>query len=286
MKYRAENTDLIYFVITKDSELVSAQTENNALILGISDCAAQKDAPGNETGKKCMIPLLRLRLEEYRIKSAYLRGITALNVRDNTIRHGKDRQLYKSETESLVKKLCAGGDMDIFSLNTVISDKNGSIELHAEINTEDGERAWYGIEFSCTKLTAEWEAFGETITEKLTLRQRAALIKENIPAVFLALGHKDTPATAKTAAGLALAYALSPIDLIPDFIPVLGYLDDVLILSGLIAIAVKLIPSDVLRECRIKAAKESIRPKKRWYYSLPIIIIWLIIMALIVKAVI
>ena len=87
-------------------------------------------------------------------------------------------------------------------------------------------------------------------------------------------------------AGLALAYALSPIDLIPDFIPVFGYLDDVLILSGLIAIAVKLIPSDVLRECRIRAAQESIRPRKRWYYSMPIIIFWIIIIALIVKAII
>ncbi|MCI7766681.1 MAG: YkvA family protein [Oscillospiraceae bacterium] len=135
-------------------------------------------------------------------------------------------------------------------------------------------------------MTAEWDAFGEIISEKLTLRQRAALLKENIPAVFLALGHKDTPAMAKISAGLALAYALSPIDLIPDFIPVLGYLDDVLILSGLIAIAVKLIPAEVLRECRIRAAKESLRPQKRWYYSLPIIMIWLLIIGLIVIAII
>ena len=284
MKYSAENTDLIYFHESKDSQLISAQIESNALILCVSDCIAQKDAPCNDTGKSCNIPKLWLRLEDHRIKNAWLRGITSLNVRDNTIRHGKGRQLYKSELEAVIKRLCAGGDIDIFSLGTVIADENGSTELHAEINIEDDERAWYGLIFTSSRITAEWEEFGDVIREKLTLRQRAALLKENIPAVFLALGHKDTPAMAKIAAGLALAYALSPIDLIPDFIPVLGYLDDVLILSGLIAIAVKLIPSDVLRECRLRAAKESIRPRKRWYYSLPIIIIWLLVIALIVKA--
>ena len=284
MRYCAENSDLIYFDITSDSELVSAQRGENGLVLCISDCAAKKDAPCNDTGKSRIIPKLWLRLEDHRIKSAYLRGITSLNVKDNSIKKIKERQLYKSELAPLEERLCSGEDIDVFSLAAVIPDEG--MELHAEINIEDISRAWYGIEFSCSRITAEWEEFGEVISERLTLRQKAALLKENIPAVFLALGHKDTPVTAKIAAGAALAYALSPIDLIPDFIPVLGYLDDVLILSGLIAIAIKLIPADVLRECRNKAAKESTRPKKRWYYSLPIIIFWLIIIGLIVKAII
>ena len=50
-----------------------------------------------------------------------------------------------------------------------------------------------------------------------------------------------------------VAYALSPIDLIPDFIPVLGYLDDVLLLPGLIWLTIKLLPPDVLQECRSQA---------------------------------
>ena len=173
--------------------------------------------------------------------------------------------------------------MDIFSLT--VQECDGGYELLAEINIEDDERKWYHIKFACSHITAVWEEFGEAINDKLTLKQRAAILKDYIPAVFLALGHKDTPLAAKIAAGAALGYALSPIDLIPDFIPVLGYLDDVLILSGLIAIAVKLIPNDVLAECAKKAAEGRVSPKKRWYYSLPIIIIWLIIIGLIVKAI-
>ena len=63
----------------------------------------------------------------------------------------------------------------------------------------------------------------------MTLKERASSLKRDIPAVFLALKAKETPALAKIMAFLTVAYALSPIDLVPDFIPVLGYLDDVLI---------------------------------------------------------
>jgi uncharacterized membrane protein YkvA (DUF1232 family) len=156
----------------------------------------------------------------------------------------------------------------------------------AEINIEDDERAWYRIEFACSRICAEWEGFGEAVREKLSLKHKAAMLKEYIPAVFLALGHKDTPMTARIAAAAALGYALSPLDLIPDFIPVLGYLDDVLILSGLIALAVKLIPRAVMTECLKKAAENRIMPRKQWYYALPVMIIWLILLGLIVNAVI
>lgn len=283
MKYFSENTGLEYFDLTY-SEINSLSISGNDLIICISDCTAGKDAPGNDTGKKRCIPKLWLTLSEYRIKSALLHGIPALNVKDNAVRKNKDRQLYKSEMASLSERLCGGGDMDIFSLT--VQECDGGVELCAEINIEDDERKWYRIEFVCSHITAEWEEFGEAINEKLTLKQRAAMLKKYIPAVFLALGHKDTPLTAKIAAGMALGYALSPIDLVPDFIPVLGYIDDILILSGLIAIAVKLIPDDVLAECAKKAAEGMVSPQKRWYYSLPVIIIWLIIIGLIVKAII
>lgn len=68
----------------------------------------------------------------------------------------------------------------------------------------------------------------------MSLRQRAENLKTDVPAVFLALKDKRTPAMAKIFAALTVAYALSPVDLVPDFIPVLGYLDDVIILPALV----------------------------------------------------
>lgn len=84
-------------------------------------------------------------------------------------------------------------------------------------------------------------------------KERAKQIKVDIPAVFIALKRKETPVIAKMLAGITIIYALSPIDLIPDFIPVLGYLDDVIILPGLIALTVRCIPPDIFAECRIHA---------------------------------
>lgn len=120
----------------------------------------------------------------------------------------------------------------------------------------------------------------------MSLKERAKKLKQDIPTVFLCLKDKDTPVIAKIIAGLTVAYALSPIDLIPDFIPVLGYLDDVLLLPGLIALTIKLIPRQVWE--RNRALSEGMwkdgRPKK-WYYALPIVAIWLLVVFLIVKAI-
>ena len=115
------------------------------------------------------------------------------------------------------------------------------------------------------------------------LKQKADNIKRNIYALFIAIKKKDTPWYAKTVAGVAVAYALSPIDLIPDFIPVLGYLDDILILPLLITISIKLIPKDVMDTCRIESENlwKDGKPKK-WYYAVPIVALWLSIIVLIV----
>jgi uncharacterized membrane protein YkvA (DUF1232 family) len=120
----------------------------------------------------------------------------------------------------------------------------------------------------------------------MNLKERAEQLKTDIPAVFLALRRKETPAPAKILAAVAVAYALSPIDLIPDFIPVLGLLDDVLILPGLVALAVKMIPKDVFAECRAEAAGiwNTGRPK-RWYYAIPITLMWALLLFLIMKAI-
>jgi uncharacterized membrane protein YkvA (DUF1232 family) len=77
-------------------------------------------------------------------------------------------------------------------------------------------------------------------------------IEREIRVYQLVLRHERTPWYARALLGLATAYFLSPIDLIPDPIPVLGQLDDLLIVPGLFALALKLIPKDVVAECREK----------------------------------
>lgn len=109
-------------------------------------------------------------------------------------------------------------------------------------------------------------------------------MKKDIPAVFLALKAKETPVAAKILAGITVAYALSPVDLVPDFIPVLGYLDDVILLPALIALTVKMIPKDVFETYREQAEGmwADGNPKK-WIYSISIILVWLLLIYLIVK---
>lgn len=120
----------------------------------------------------------------------------------------------------------------------------------------------------------------------MSLKERAKKLKTDIPALFLALKHKRTPVFAKILAGITVAYALSPVDLIPDFIPVLGYLDDVILLPALIALTIRLIPEDVLTGCReqAKGMWQDGKPKK-WFYALPIVFVWLLLIFVIVKAV-
>ena len=117
------------------------------------------------------------------------------------------------------------------------------------------------------------------------IKERMQRLMQEIPAVALALKHPDTPRSAKWLAALTVAYALSPIDLIPDFIPVLGYLDDLLILPGLTALAVKRIPPEVMAECRQQAAGMTQREGGKWYHALPIVLIWAAVIALVVFAV-
>jgi len=86
-----------------------------------------------------------------------------------------------------------------------------------------------------------------------TIRQWASRIKRDAVTLWFAYRHPGTPWFAKALAAFVVAYALSPIDLIPDFIPVLGYLDDALLLPGLIWLNIRLIPVNVLEECRARA---------------------------------
>lgn len=116
--------------------------------------------------------------------------------------------------------------------------------------------------------------------QKEKLRQLA----EDIPALCLAMKEKDTPFLAKILAGTAVIYALSPIDLIPDFIPVIGYLDDLILLPLLVALTLKLIPDETFERCREQARQMYQQGmKKHWYYMLPIILIWVILILIVGK---
>src|SRR5512140_113087 len=84
------------------------------------------------------------------------------------------------------------------------------------------------------------------------IKKRLLELKKQVQAVYFASRDPRTPWYAKAVAGLVVAYALSPIDLIPDFIPVLGYLDDLLIIPAGIALAIKLIPKEVMTDARAR----------------------------------
>lgn len=119
-----------------------------------------------------------------------------------------------------------------------------------------------------------------------SFKNKAKALKRLLPALALALKHPKTPWSAKIMAGATVVYALSPIDLIPDFIPILGYLDDLIILPILAGITIKLIPKEVLDECLIASEHlwDNGKPK-HWTYSIPIVIIWVMIIAVIILAI-
>ena len=118
------------------------------------------------------------------------------------------------------------------------------------------------------------------------MKEKLKKLKTYVPAVFLAMKKPETPWYAKLFAAVTVAYALSPIDLIPDFIPVLGYLDDLVILPLLVSLTVKCIPKDVWKSCCEESENmwKDGKPKK-WYYAVPIVVFWLVILLLIVKAI-
>jgi len=111
------------------------------------------------------------------------------------------------------------------------------------------------------------------------LRARADRLKRETLALALAYRDPRTPWYARVLVAVIVAYALSPIDLIPDFIPVLGYLDDLFLLPLGIALAVWLIPTVVIDDCRLRAQELARRPTNWWGAAL-IVAIWLGLAAL------
>lgn len=115
-------------------------------------------------------------------------------------------------------------------------------------------------------------------------KQRARRLKTEIQALALAYQHPATPWYAKLFAGLVIAYSLSPIDLIPDFIPVLGYLDDLILVPAGIALAIKMIPAGVMEECRAQALADPWSGKPRnWFGAVIIAALWVVCIVWVVK---
>lgn len=115
------------------------------------------------------------------------------------------------------------------------------------------------------------------------LKMKASFLKGEIVSLWIALQDKRTPWYTKAFVGFTVFYALSPIDFIPDFIPLLGYLDDLIILPILISLSIKLMPRDVLKESRDKARSKQVRLSRKWYYVLPIVGMWLLCILLLLR---
>lgn len=113
------------------------------------------------------------------------------------------------------------------------------------------------------------------------LKKRARQLKAETFALYLAARHPCTPWYAKALIAIVVAYAFSPIDLIPDFIPVLGYLDDLVLVPLGIALTIRLVPPAVLAECRKRAltAMAGGKPVSRLAAAV-VIAIWLTLAAL------
>lgn len=111
------------------------------------------------------------------------------------------------------------------------------------------------------------------------LKNRARLLKGDAVTLWFAYRHPQMPLAAKIAAILIVAYAFSPIDLIPDFIPVLGFLDEIILLPVFIWLTLKLVPETVVAESRAAAQAwmNAHRPKPRNYIAAAIIIaLWMV----------
>jgi len=115
-----------------------------------------------------------------------------------------------------------------------------------------------------------------TVIQRLKVRARE--LRADTYALYLACRDPRVPWYAKLLVGLIVAYALSPVDLIPDFIPVLGYVDDLLIVPAGIALAVKLIPDGVLEEHRANARRQlgESRPRSR-FGAILVVTIWALV---------
>jgi uncharacterized membrane protein YkvA (DUF1232 family) len=115
-----------------------------------------------------------------------------------------------------------------------------------------------------------------------TWKQKARALKVQTLSLYFAVHDPRTPWSARILAGAVVAYAFSPIDLIPDFIPVLGYLDDLLLLPLGVWLALRLIPSEVMADSRVKAEAQlrQGKPVYKWM-AVIFVLVWLAALGLV-----
>ena len=114
-------------------------------------------------------------------------------------------------------------------------------------------------------------------------KTRARQLKTQTYALYLAYRHPGVPWYAKIFSACVVAYLFSPIDLIPDFIPILGYLDDLILVPLGIMLALKMIPEDVWQECKQEALNAMRQDQPvNWIAAGVIIAIWLLLLALVI----
>ena len=118
---------------------------------------------------------------------------------------------------------------------------------------------------------------------KKSLRERVKQLNTDVIALFLAFKDKRCPWYARVWIGLVIGYAVSPIDLIPDFIPILGQIDDIILIPAGIAAAIKMIPKGVMDECRQRAVNQSVNSRTKYLVAGIIICIYALIFYLILK---
>ncbi|WP_253278907.1 YkvA family protein [Psychrobacillus sp. FJAT-21963] len=107
------------------------------------------------------------------------------------------------------------------------------------------------------------------------LKAYAKKIKQEIFVLVEAYKHPELPLYIKLLSLLIVAYAFSPIDLIPDFIPVLGYIDDLILIPLAISIVMRLIPNNILNDCRNLAEKSEKVKRNNWFAGIVIISLWI-----------
>jgi uncharacterized membrane protein YkvA (DUF1232 family) len=115
-----------------------------------------------------------------------------------------------------------------------------------------------------------------------SLKSRAAALKAELAALYYAYRDPAMPLAPKLLILLTLGYALSPIDLIPDFIPVLGYLDDLVLVPALIRLSLRLIPDPVMAAARAEASAKPVSFHKNWGFAAFVVVLWAAVVAWIV----
>ena len=114
-------------------------------------------------------------------------------------------------------------------------------------------------------------------------KERAEELEAEVYALYLAVRDGRTPLAAKAVIALIVAYAVSPIDPIPDFIPGLGYLDELVVLPVGVAVALRLVPDEVMDECRARAGEDVDVGRARWVVAAIVVVTWVVIGVVVIR---